>query len=186
MYKLCKTEQSAVRQRELEKKLVKLMSIRRYDEISVSDFCAFAEIPRKAFYRYFSSKDGALYAVLDHTIMDYDYFHMPVVPDKAVGMQQELERFFEFWKNQKTLLDCLAYSGMSGILVERSIGNVAESVKNVQTQEDGKIRPYLVQFSVCGLMCMVVNWHSGGYRESIQEMSSIAARLLTRPLLTLK
>ena len=186
MYKLCKTEQSAVRQRELEKKLVELMSLRRYEEISVSDFCVFAEIPRKAFYRYFSSKDGALYAVLDHTIMDYDFFHMPVVPDKVVDMQQELERFFQFWKNQKPLLDSLANSGLSGILVERSIGNVAESVKNIQTQEDGKTRQHLVQFSVCGLMCMVVNWHAEGYGESVQEMSGIAARLLTQPLLALK
>ena len=62
MYKLCKTEQSAARQRELEQSLAAMMLVRRYEDISVSEFCSYAGIPRKAFYRYFSSKDGALYA----------------------------------------------------------------------------------------------------------------------------
>ena len=71
MYKLCKTEQSAQRQRELEQGLLKMMLQCRYEDISVSDLCDQLEIPRKSFYRYFSSKDGALYALLDHTMMEF-------------------------------------------------------------------------------------------------------------------
>ena len=39
MYKLCKTEQSAARQRELEEGLLKAMQNTRYEDISVSDLC---------------------------------------------------------------------------------------------------------------------------------------------------
>ena len=53
MYKLCKTEQSAARQRQLEEGLLTVMLTRRYDEISVSDLCDDLAIPRKSFYRYF-------------------------------------------------------------------------------------------------------------------------------------
>ena len=38
MYKLCKTEQSAARQRLLESGLLEAMSLQRYEEISISEF----------------------------------------------------------------------------------------------------------------------------------------------------
>ncbi len=185
MYKLCKTEQSAARQRELEQKLVDLMNIRRYEEITVSEFCAHAGIPRKAFYRYFSSKDGALYALLDHTMLEYEFFGTSRMPGGLENTQRELEGFFLFWKQQKPLLDALEYSGLSGILMERSIFNVMESVRHLHTEETQKMREYVVQFAVCGLMIMMVNWHHGGYQESIPEMTRIALRLVSQPLFSL-
>ena len=58
MYKLCKTEQSANRQRQLEEGLLQIMLTRHFEEVSVSELCDQLQIPRKSFYRYFSSKDG--------------------------------------------------------------------------------------------------------------------------------
>ncbi len=37
---------------------------------TIMELCSWLDIPRKAFYRYFSSKEGALYALIDHTLMD--------------------------------------------------------------------------------------------------------------------
>ena len=74
MYKQCQTEKSAARQRQLEQGLLQVMLKRQYEEISVSDLCDHMNIPRKSFYRYFSSKDGALYALLDHTMLEYEFF----------------------------------------------------------------------------------------------------------------
>ena len=56
MYKLCKTGQSAQRQKELERGLLKMMKHRRFEEISVSDLCDQMQLPRKSFYRYFSAR----------------------------------------------------------------------------------------------------------------------------------
>ena len=184
MYKLCKTEQSAIRQRELEKKLAEMMNQFRYEEISVSDFCAYAGIPRKAFYRYFSSKDGALYALLDHTMLEFEYFRRPYLPSEERGLLLELESFFQFWKSQKNLLDALEHSGLSGILMERAISNVSQGakVKLLVSGEDPKIREHVIQFALCGLMIMMVNWHHEGYRESTLEMAQVAVRLVTQPL----
>ena len=49
------------------------------EEISVSDLCDRLNIPRKSFYRYFSSKDGALFALLDHTLMEFETFSFSLV-----------------------------------------------------------------------------------------------------------
>ena len=97
MYKLCKTEQSARRQRELEQVLARMMLTTRYEEITVSDFCAFAGIPRKAFYRYFSSKDGVLHALIDHTMMEYEQFRDPGSRADYKSMLKEMEHFYQFW-----------------------------------------------------------------------------------------
>ena len=117
MYKLCKTEQSAARQRELELALAAMMLVRRYEDISVSEFCSYAGIPRKAFYRYFSSKDGALYALIDHTMLEYEHMR-DTEPVSGREQMRELESFFLFWKRQKPVLDALEFSGLSGVLLE--------------------------------------------------------------------
>ncbi len=71
MYKRCITEQSARWQRELEQGLLEIMATRRYEDITIMELCSWLDIPRKAFYRYFSSKEGAIYALIDHTLMDF-------------------------------------------------------------------------------------------------------------------
>ena len=184
MYKLCKTEQSAARQRELEQSLVELMNLHRYEEISVSDFCVHAGIPRKAFYRYFSSKDGALYALLDHTLLDYELFRSDGKYGRERQLQQDMESFFQFWKSQRKLLDALEHSGLSGVLMERAIHNVSGGMDRVYqlSGEMPRMREHVLRFSLCGLMIMMVNWHHDGYQESVQEMTGIAMRLLSEPL----
>ena len=39
MYKLCKSEQSALRQREMEQQLLKMMETTRFEDITISDLC---------------------------------------------------------------------------------------------------------------------------------------------------
>ena len=66
MYKLCKTEQSAKRQREIEMTLMRQMQTKRFDDVSVSEICDEMKMPRKAFYRYFDSRDGAFIFCFGH------------------------------------------------------------------------------------------------------------------------
>ena len=99
MYKLCKTEQSAQRQRQLERGLLEMMKHHRFEEISVSALCARMQLPRKSFYRYFSSKDGALFALLDHTLMEF-YETGTLEGLRGGSPIEDLERFFSFWKNR--------------------------------------------------------------------------------------
>ncbi|MBQ8769340.1 MAG: TetR/AcrR family transcriptional regulator [Oscillospiraceae bacterium] len=184
MYKICQTEQSYKRQRELEKGLLQMMLSKNYEEISISDLCEFMQIPRKSFYRYFSSKDGALYALIDHTLADF--FQMPV-PDKksrgsAIG---DLDLYFAFWYENKTFLDALQDSSLSGILVERATnfslkeGLLPRKFKGFRPE----IQSLVMAFSICGLMSMVLQWHRQGFQISPADMTNLAINMLTTPLL---
>lgn len=185
MYKMCKTEQSAQRQRQLEQGLLHAMSTRHYEELSVSDLCDQMEIPRKSFYRYFSSKDGALHALLDHTLLEYESYPSNLKSGEKRSYQKDLERFFLFWKDQKLLLDALVRSNLSGILVMRAIDHAQSDIGNpgrFLPQDEKIVREHATMFGVCGLMSMVLQWHHADYNLLPRQMAAIAVQLLTQPL----
>ena len=185
MYKLCKTEQSANRQRSLEQGLLQAMQIKHFDEISVSDLCAQLDVPRKAFYRYFDSKEGALHALLDHTLMAYESFPIIYSEGEKRTLVRELEQFFLFWIRQESLLDALQRSSLSGVLIERAIANAATEAavpKRFLQADEQQMQHHVTMFGICGLMSMVLQWHHAGYKESAHFMAEVAVRLLTQPL----
>jgi len=185
MYKLCKTEQSAARQRQLEQGLLEAMKQKRYDEISISDLCDRMEIPRKSFYRYFTGKDGALQALIDHTLMEFADYTELYRQGKVRTIQLDLESFFQFWIQRKDLLDVLARSGRSGILVNRAVAfALTDDVLPIRflPDEERTMQQHITMFGVCGLMSMVLNWHDTGYAIPAQEMARVAVRMISRPL----
>lgn len=185
MYKLCKTEQSAQRQRQLERGLLEMMKHHRFEEISVSDLCDRLQLPRKSFYRYFSSKDGALFALLDHTLMEF--YNTGSLEGLRGGMPvEDLERFFRFWKEHRILIDALQRSNLSGMLVERAVSLAKQEQLMpgyVRAWED-TLKDVAMSFAVCGLMSMVLQWHREGYnRVPTEKMAQAAVTMLSRPLI---
>ena len=185
VYKLCKTEESAIRQRQMEQGLLDMMQTVRYEDITVSDLCQRMNIPRKSFYRYFSGKDGALHGLIDHTMMEYEAFSNAQQKGKKRNLQLELETFFQFWVVHRPLLDALERSGLSGAMIERAVSySVSDGVFPARfLPNDGmEVRRHVVMFAVCGMLSMMVMWHHRDYRESVSEMASITKRLLNQPL----
>ena len=185
MYKMCKTAQSAQRQRELELGLLEAMKNDRYEDISISELCSGMGIPRKTFYRYFDSKDGALYGLIDHTLLDYEGFNFVYLKSGKRTLQRELEQFFRFWLERRDILDVLRGSGLSGILIERAISfALTDTVmpRRFLPDDPETMKKHITMFGVCGLLSMVLSWHEGGFSESATELSNIAARLLGKPL----
>ncbi len=181
MYKLCKTEQSANRQRELEQGLLAAMAVSPFDEISISDLCDRIGVPRKSFYRYFSGKEGALHALIDHTLM---HCEMKNIYFGGASPEWDLEDFFRFWKEQQPLLSALQTGRLYDVLVTRAIEYaLAEGPRQSGgSRADATEREHTIVFVVSGLMTLVVRWHHGGYRESVQQMARIAGRVLSKPL----
>ncbi len=186
VYKLCKSEQSAARQKQLEQGLLKAMLTQPYEEISISDLCDQMGIPRKSFYRYFSNKDGALYALLDHTLMEFEQQPVRFATVKGLSALRDLERFFVFWYDHKDLMDALMKNRISGMLVERATSHALHErmMPAYLLNQDEKSQHLAMTFAVCGLLAMVMQWHRDGYAESAGEMAHIATLMLTRPLIT--
>lgn len=184
MYKLCKSEQSAQRQREMEHQLLKMMETLRFDEITVTDLCSRAGYSRKAFYRYFSGKDGALYALIDHTLWELESFSLVEERMDAHGSLAKMTSFFHFWKKQKQLLDALSFSGINNILAERMLlYSGTGTLQRFLTYSDMDVRDYATVFGVNGIVALLFRWHGSGYQQTPEQIAEIAWNLLTKPLI---
>ena len=184
MNKFCKTEQSQQRQRELEQGLLEMMLHKQFEEVSVSDLCDRLQIPRKSFYRYFSSKDGALHALYDHTLLEF-YETGSLEGLRGGTPIGDLERFFLFWKNHRKLLDATVRSNLGGMLVERavSLAKKEELMPGYVKAWEDTMKDVAMSFVVCGLMSMVLQWHADGYRIPTEQMAKTAVQMLSRPLI---
>jgi len=188
MYKQCQSQQSARRQRELEQGLLRVMGKKTYDEITVSDLCEELGVPRKSFYRYFTSKDGALYALIDHTLMDYDVHTTQPEFDDYLTPMRYMVGVFSYWVECKPLLDVLEKSGLSGLLVQRALDFAKEldTIPEFMQINDRRLREYGTMFTVCGLMSMIVQWHHDGFAKSVEEMARLTMEMFAKPLFSIK
>ena len=180
MYKLCKTEQSATRQRQLEQGLLEIMMHTRYEDISVSDLCDQLQIPRKSFYRYFNSKDGALHALLDHTLMEFEDYALDHQAGHTRTVHLDLESFFLFWYQHRDLLDALSRSGIVGMLIERAIAySLTDDIlpRRFLPDDSLEMQKQITMFGVCGMMSMVLTWHYSGFQKSAEEMARTAGTI---------
>ena len=180
MYKICKSEQSAMRQRELENGLLDVMLNHNYEDISVSDLCDHLQIPRKSFYRYFANKDGAFYALLDHTLEACNHSI-----DPHASVEIAIAQYFSFWFSRSDLLTALERSCLSGKLVERTFDFAMREqgfVERLLRRFPGSEKTTIVMFLSTGLMAIVLNWHQSGYTQSIDHIAKTITRLLSEPI----
>ncbi len=185
MYKLCKTEQSAKRQREIENALLDMMSKKSYTEISITELCEKLCMPRKTFYRYFDSKDDTLYALIEHTMTEYQDFAAAPSKDGIRTLMGEIENYYRFWICHKPLLDALYKNNMLEKIIDVSMNfpvNDMVSLQKFLPDDSEWAREKIFKFAVCGLCFQMIDWYRGGFKISISDMARISCRTLSKPL----
>ncbi|MBQ6799242.1 MAG: hypothetical protein IJP11_08400, partial [Oscillospiraceae bacterium] len=164
--------------------MLDMMQMVPFDQISITDLCSRLRIPRKAFYRYFTDKEGALYSLIDHTMMEYEQFATAHHKEPRT-LNGDLEKFFLFWRTRKPLLDALSRSQISHLLVHRAICQTVDYTgisSRFLAADPETVRPHIIRFALEGLLGMVLRWYGDGFAESPSDLAVLAARLLTKPL----
>lgn len=183
MYKACKTERSAARQRHIENVLLDMMRKTDYDSITITDLCEVAEIPRKAFYRYFDGKEAALRGLIEHTMADF--FKDTQVSRAPRLLHRELEAFFVFWYEHRDLLMVLERNNLLGMVIQAStnfpLDNIISLQRLLPDEEDDAMRITIFKFAIGGLMSIMFEWYSGGFRASVPDIARRAVRILSKP-----
>lgn len=184
MYKLCKTEQSTKRQREIEGCLLSLLEEKHYDDISVTELCERFGMPRKAFYRYFDSKDSALYALIEHTYLTYSGF-TPEGSKKKRTLREEMKYFFSFWLSHKRFLDALQKSNLLPKIIEVSLNfpiNEYLIVSKFLPNDSEWARTQIFKFTMGGLLLLMIDWYKDGFKTDVSAMADVTARILETQL----
>lgn len=184
MYKICKTEKSIARQRELEEGLLDYMETESFFEMDITGLCRHLEIPRKTFYRYFGSKDDALYALIDHRMMDLNRYITAQNSAHHRSLRQDAQRFFRFWREQKRFLDILNGNFLGGELMARALSHFSVSGEYMGYPAADPDSPvsYQENFYSAGMMSVMIKWYSGGFRKTTEEMTDIVIELFSNPI----
>lgn len=176
MYKICHTEESSRRQRELEQGLLAAMKRHPYDKITLTQLCSELQIPRKTFYRYFPTKDDCLLALVDHTLSDCNDIALKGLPGSGTLDQSVQLRFFNFWKEHSALLDAIRDNGMRYLLLDRTTVMVDRMKEN--SEPVGFARDQVEYYVAYGLMTTVLRWHHFGFQSTPEEMAEVFGSLL--------
>ena len=184
MYKLCKTEQSARRQREIEKALYRALEKKNYTDVTITELCITLKMPRKTFYRYFDSKDDALYALIEHTMFEYQGFNQDGNEGQRT-LKNELKMFFEFWYQNRDFLETLDRNSMLDKIIEVSVNIPIKdfvSLSKFLPDDNEWARGKIFKFAVCGLVTSMLDWYHEGFKTSMSDMVDLSCRVLSHPL----
>ena len=183
MLKECKTEKSSARQKLIEDALFEMMKKRSYEDITVTDLCEELLMPRKAFYRYFDSKDSALVGYVSRFLGSYSHLaDSPAAGSRS--LQREMETYFSFWKTNREVLEVLDKNGKLSLIIEISLGFPIEKIVSLRRllpdEEDG-MRLHVYRFAIGGLISIMIDWFREGFATPKSEMARLAIRILTKP-----
>ena len=177
MYKICHTEESSRRQRQLENGLLEALRFQSYEKITLTELCREQNIPRKSFYRYFPTKDDCLLGLIDHRLSDCNDIALKGWDGSAVlGTTAQL-RFFQYWREQQIFLDVIRDNDFRYLL----LGRTTAIVDRMKEQRDPETfaRSQVEYFIAHGLMATVLRWHHFGFPDSPEEMAEVFGKLLS-------
>ena len=188
MYKQCVTKNARARQREIENGLMHMMTVKSFEQITVSDLCDSLNIPRKAFYRYFSSKEGALYALIDHTLGDF-LEEFAQIRTNSSSVRRIMISFFQFWLKHGELLDALAHNNLSGMLLQRSLDIALSNedlINLIFTDSKQVSNNYIAIYIISGIISLVIQWHRDKFAKSPEQMTAIALSVVPYSMANMK
>lgn len=181
MIKICRTERSAQRQKQIVDALYDLMKEHSFDSITVTQLCERLNIPRKAFYRYFDSIESALEGLVAMTLSEYHSQSAPPPPVRY--LQKEIETFFAFWYKKREFLETLDRSGQLSLVMNLSINYPITnyiSLRRLLPDDDERMHSIIFRFAVTGLISTVFEWYKENFSTSIPDIARVAVRLLTK------
>ena len=164
MYKICKTPRSEARQLEFQNTLLEMLKTQRFEDITIVALCKEMGITRRPFYKYFDSLEDVICAILDKALRE-GFLHWQY--------KLEIEKFFEYWKERKWLLDLLQKNGLSDLLMSRSM---YVSLYNIPIQEY-TIKDMKYTGWISSIISVLVVWHRGGMKQTSKEMEQVICEI---------
>ena len=159
MYKICKTPKSEARQKEFQDTLLRMLEKQKMKDITVVSLCQEMGISRKTFYQYFDTVEDVLYIMIDKEMRNAFLL---------LEYNPEVSDFFDFWVENKWLLDVLEKNEMSNVLVER-----AYSFSDIYLEKGMSMQNMKYAGWISAIITVLVLWHHGGMEQSPTEMQKM-------------
>ena len=185
MIKQPHTSSAVERQAQLEQSFLELLKARPYPQITVTDICKNAAIPRRTFYHYFDSKDAVLHSMIDGMIRRCS---MEVVLDLEGDydtLKASLTRNFRYWLEAvRPMTDALLENNLEGELVSQAIKWVNEEQCGISRRAglNAKQIEIATTAGIASFFAILHYWRNNNYQETPEEMAEYTAWFLAEPL----
>ncbi len=184
MYKECQTPNSRKRQQHIAHTLVEMLAEKSFREVQISELCRQADIPRKAFYRYFDTKEDVIVylaeSALAESSIDGDFMdHQLTASDgQIIGVH-----IFEYWKDHAELFNALTDQDSLGVfqttymemILSRQLG-----LSRICANHESKRAVAL--FAASGFLGLLLLWKHSDFSRTAEDMGRMFAQMLTTPL----
>ena len=184
MYKQCKSEKSAQRQKHIARCLQMLLQEKSYDEISITELCRKAEVPRSVFYRYFADKDAVLWFAIDGMQADLLEILLQIYDTQH---NWQLIDFLTYWltnyRENETLWQVANTGSRHSLLLGHMVRHqtkLANPLYKVDFNNEETKRTIFFAYGIQGILDV---WRKLGYTQSEQEVARQLCNLLHTPLL---
>ena len=177
----CHTEYAVQKKVLLEKSLLILMLRQPYKEISVTDICREADIPRRTFYHYFENKDDVLDVMIENLMQQCFLDSVCGLRASPAHMKENFVRIFRFWDgDNRTKLDALIQNGLESRLMPWSLNFIR--AEKIGILSNSSLNPKLVEIGlmvgVTDFFSLLYYWSRDGYRETPEQMAEYAIWVL--------
>lgn len=162
--------------------LIELMNEKTFQEITISELVAHADLVRKTFYRNFSSKEEVLEAYLNLKIND---FIAGLNQQENITSEICLRQLFLLCNSNKAFLTGLSKSKMLGFLLDQWNDTIPllhemflDRLHYFPNQNNATSLAYTLAFNTGGVWNVVVKWIDCGMKESPEELTGIVMKLI--------
>lgn len=152
--------------------LLRLMEVKNYQDISITEITNLAGVSRMAYYRNYNNKDEIL---LNHLIDREKQLLNKLQGETADTMHNMIICIAEFFQENMLVIEAVFNAGLGHLLTNMLSERIYSYFPVVASDSAGK---YAVQYYVGAIISVFRLWFDEGMKETVEEIADILCRLI--------
>ena len=154
--------------------LLRLMDVKSYSSITITDITNLAGVSRMAYYRNYNNKDEIL---INHLVEQEKRLIKELHGESAKTVRDMIYYIAEFFQENVLVIKAVFDAGLGHLLTNMLAERIHNYFPVVNTTLSGK---YAVQFYVSAVLGVFRMWFDNGMKESASEISDILCDLINQ------
>ena len=183
MYKNCKTDISAQRQKHIAQCLLDMITKENFEDITITELCQRAGVPRNTFYRYFANKEAVLRYLLEDSLREV---LQKVVQTYHTSQEREMiyhiANWLRFYKEQEQVW-ALFDDKLHGILIGQVVAHYGSLLDPINKLDFRNQQTKGIIFYAYGMQGILDVWRHFGYEQSEEEVAVQLYNIIRNPIM---
>ncbi len=183
VYRNCKTDLSAQRQKHIALCFLEMVKETTFEDVSITQLCQRAGVPRNSFYRYFSNKEAILKYLLENSLRE---MLMKVVQSYHTSQEREMiyhiTNWLRFYKEQERVW-ALFDDKLHGILIGQVVAHYGSLLDPINKLDFRNQQTKGIIFYAYGMQGILDVWRHFGYEQSEEEVAVQLYNIIRNPIM---